>query len=57
MTKIPIKTRIPAKMWLVAGVVTLYSLVSSVVNQPTEQMPVSHAKLISDDTLITSSIR
>ena len=57
MTKIPIRTRVPAKMWLVAGIVTLYSLVSSMVNQSTEQMSVTQAKLISDNTLITSSIR
>lgn len=58
MTKIPVKTRLPIQAWVVAALVTLYSLVSSVAQGPsTDDATVHHAKLIGDTTLITSSIR
>lgn len=60
MTKIPIKTRIPIEAWTVALLVTLFSLISSVVQGPTntDAPSVFHAKLMQGvDPVITSAIR
>ena len=57
MTKIPVKTRLPAHAWAVAALVTLYSLVSSVAQGPADNASVYHAKLMTGDTLTTSWIR
>jgi hypothetical protein len=59
MTKIPIKTRLPVEAWLLAALVTLFSLVCSIARSPATDAPsVAHAKLMSDNgTLITPTIR
>jgi hypothetical protein len=59
MTKIPIKTRLPIEAWTVAGLVTLFSLLSTVAHMPapdTTQPSVEHAQLDSSP-LFTSAIR
>ena len=60
MTKIPIKTRVPKEAWTMAVIVTLFSLISSVIQGPTntDDASVLHAKLLPEaDPIITSAIR
>jgi len=58
MTKIPIKTRIPIEAWIVAVLVTLFSLISSAIHPHAGSHSVLQAKLISGaDPAVTSAIR
>lgn len=60
MTKIPIKTRVPAEAWTVAVLVTLFSLISSAIQPPADMdtSTVFHAKLMPDgDPVVASAIR
>jgi hypothetical protein len=52
MTKIPIKTRLPLEAWVVAALVTLFSLVSSLVPAPAVDGPgsMAQAKLMSNNS-------
>jgi hypothetical protein len=60
MTKIPIKTRLPKEAWTMAVLVTLFSLISSAIQGPTntDDGSILHAKLFPEaDPIITSAIR
>jgi hypothetical protein len=61
MTKIPIKTRLPLKAWLAAGIVTLFSLISTVMHAPTGphgSPSAAHATLTSAaDAIVTGAVR
>jgi len=60
MTKIPIKTRLPAEAWTVAVLVVLYSLLSSAIHHLPANMEtasVLHARLADGDPMTTSAIR
>jgi len=60
MTKIPIKTRLPAEAWTVAVLVVLYSLLSSAIHHLPANMEtasVLHATLADGDPITTSAIR
>ena len=59
MTKIPIKTRLPAEAWTVAALVTVFSLFSSVAHIPAPNgvsAPITQATL-DGDGIVTSAIR
>jgi hypothetical protein len=59
MTKIPIKTRLPLSAWVVAALVALFSLVSSLMHAPASNglaSAVAQADLISSNTLTTAAI-
>ena len=61
MMKIPIKTHLPLKVWALAALVTLYSLVSSLVQGPAptnDTAPsMAHATLASgSDSPITAAV-
>ncbi len=60
MTKIPIKTRLPAEAWTLAVLVVLYSLLSSAIHHlpgQTETASVLHAKLADGDPMTMSALR
>jgi hypothetical protein len=53
MAKIPIKTRLPLEAWLAAGIVTLFSLLSTIMHAPTT--PDSTRASIADTTLTSAA--
>jgi hypothetical protein len=59
---IPIRTRLPLKAWLAAGILTLFSLVSTIMHAPATHdrtaASTAHATLTSAaDTIVTGAIR
>jgi hypothetical protein len=53
MAKIPIKTRLPLEAWLAAGIMTLFSLVSTIMHAPTTSD--SAGASIADATLTSAA--